>query len=103
MLIRFAKFILPIVFLSVLMPNIALGGVNKTMDALKETVAEIKDSGKPNDSAYKDIMKKWDDMEGRYWKMARHEVYSEASKMFDQMISYGTSINVKITKPSWLH
>lgn len=81
--------------------NPALAGKDKTVAALKEAVAEIEKSG-VNTEKTKDSIEKAQHIIKYSWRMARHEVYRDAGKIFDTFILETKGSNVKILKPDWL-
>lgn len=81
--------------------NPALAGKDKTVAALKEAVAEVEKAGINTDKT-KASVEQANQIIKYSWRMARHDVYRDAGKIFDTLILETKGSNVKIRKPDWL-
>ena len=80
----------------------ALAGTKKTADALGKTVAAIEASVQDRSPELEAALKKAREIEKNYWKMARHELYRDAGKVFDDLKALTKGSKAKISKPDWL-
>ena len=81
--------------------NTAFAGKDKTVVALKEAVQDIERAG-INTEKTKESIEQARQIIKYSWRMARHEVYRDAGKIFDTFILETKDSSVKIRKPDWL-
>ena len=80
----------------------ALAGAKKTAEALGKTVAAVEASVQDRNPELEAALKKAREISKNYWRMARHEVYRDAGKVYDDLIVLTNGSKAKISKPDWL-
>ena len=77
-------------------------GVNRTGDAVKDTVTEVEKMDLPKTSALSDAMKEMRDIAKNYWAWGKHELYPRTSEAYDNLNKALKAHGKSVWKPDWL-